>query len=122
MKLLPETDLFLLESRKCRNKPVLAKTVMVVVILPLILVNVPIFVQEFVDGGFQPHSVPFSVSGNSNVLLCDFEGYLSELHTKLSPISQRTYSFSITKTIWLRLLMEMKEIRCNNDAKSVNIV
>ena len=81
-----------------------------------------IFVQEFLDDGFQPLVLPFSVSGNSNVPLCDLEGYLSELHTKLSSTSHRTYSFSITKIICLRLLMEMKEICCNNDGKRVNIV
>jgi len=81
-----------------------------------------VFVQEFLNDGFQPLVLPFSVSGNSNVPLCDLEGYLSELHTKLSSTSHRTYSFSITRTIWLRLLMEMKEICCNNDGKRVNIV
>jgi hypothetical protein len=100
----------------------LAKTHRGDVVLPLLLVNVPIFVQEFVDDGFQPHSLPLSVSRNSNVLLCDFEGHLSELQTKLSPTSHRKYSFSITKTIWLRLLMEMKEIFCIKDGKRVNIV
>jgi len=75
-----------------------------------------------VDEGFQPHPLPLSVKGNSNVPLRDFQEYLPELHTKLSPTPHRTYSFSITKTIWLKVLMEMTEILCNNDAKSVNIV
>lgn len=88
------------------------------------MVNVSIFVEEFVDDGFQAHQLPLSVSGNSNVLLCDFEGHLPELHIKPSPTSHRTYSYSITKTIRLKVLMEMTEILCNtrNDTKSVNVV
>jgi hypothetical protein len=69
VKFLTETSLILLDSRRCRNKPVSAKTVIGEVVLSLFLVNVSIFVQEIVDDGFQSHLLPLSVSGNSNMLL-----------------------------------------------------
>jgi hypothetical protein len=95
---------------------------MVEVVLPLLLVNVSIFFQEIVDDGIQPHQLLLSVSRNYNVPLCDFEGYLPELHTKLSPTLHKMYSISITKTIWIKVLMEMRAIRCNNEVINVNIV
>jgi hypothetical protein len=58
VKFLKETGLILLDSRKYRNKPVSAKPLMVEVVLPLVLFNVSIFVQEIVDDGFQPHLLP----------------------------------------------------------------
>jgi len=44
-----------------------------------------------VDEGFQPHPLPLSVKGNSNVPLRDFQEYLPELHTKLSYPTQNVF-------------------------------